>query len=271
MKITDIIVSEAPLVEIPPELSTKIPAFPYSEESLREWTATVQEKKSRHPVLKEHFQRGLTTDILKPKGIEIAISKLKEHLPSIECEVCPNLSAFVSSVTSFTEQSLVKKKAFIIKALNTSTHITPVLAEINDQGACTFLLSDSFGTKLFDPGNSCFSVWQALKKLNCEKSLLIPKQSRQKDNTNCPVFSILDVFIFFNKAAFFESVLPQNPFKGDAATFEIDLPDDMLGYSQNVEDKTQKVFSDFLVDGENRFVLGCFLSFQSWIIVNSTK
>jgi hypothetical protein len=188
------------------------------------------------PKLKE-LNLTAMDNILSVGGLNLMIEQLKSK-PGMEdahCFVCESVDDLQDCMEALKGSSFEGKVAFFVRSANfrdselTPHHVTPVLVE-KKGGETSVMIMDSLGNKSGIQGKKDKEGFEFVKKgamagnkffvhmyannvymklvesQTPDMKIYVANRERQKDTTNCPIFSLNDVKMFFKNKEFFEEL-----------------------------------------------------------------
>ncbi len=173
------------------------------------------------------FKRlNITTEhgkILEFGGLNLFIHllKSKSFAKDFLCFACNNLEDFEQALKDLKDSNFEGKISFVVRALNyenikNQNHVTAVMIE-KSKDAIQICIIDSIDfSPIFSKTsknyklNPTFSSQNLYVKINNAEfknvKIFISKVSRQKDLTNCAIFSFNDIKCFFDNKIFFKEL-----------------------------------------------------------------
>jgi hypothetical protein len=174
--------------------------------------------------------------IISVGGLNLLIEQLKSKpgYKDVHCFVCDHVEDLKDCMIGLKDSSFEGKVAFIVRAAKframgaTPEHVTPVLIE-KRKGETRVMIMDSLGTTsgIIGKNNEAYGMVkngvsvgvdayvmmylnnvyvQLIESQTPNIKIYLADQVRQKDMTNCSIFSFLDVKMFFKNKQFFEEV-----------------------------------------------------------------
>ena len=178
------------LMEVVPyvlrELATK--------DSHEEHNILMSQLREAYPSIESYVINDDKGPILSPEGIGVIVKYLQTHGSLVgECSVCKDIQTFEAELTALKSNPEDGRRCFIVR--NFGNHVTPVYVEkTGDKYRC--VITDSVGNKSTGDGGYFKAIYGSLFDIlenpKTDFRVFASTFCRQRDQTNCPIFSLRD-------------------------------------------------------------------------------
>lgn len=160
--------------------------------------------------------------VLSIESVDIVLKawKKKEKNKDLEFNyhLCDSLSGFEASFNEF-RNSDDKIGYFVVKPDAGSVHLTPICIKKNEDGSYTVINTDSIGgSRFYQP------IFDQLKQMKVKGQFYCTDFVRQRDATNCPIFTMRDLMKIAKNPDYYFNYIEKNakkPSYDDFAMYKV--------------------------------------------------